>query len=79
MLDVQNAVEVERLMTEQRTKYRTGNEAEEIKASALSDLKMAALQYQEAGGVIKETSYWNDRRTVILVIEDVGIDEWRRR
>ena len=64
-------------MTEQRKKYRTGNEEEEIKASALHDLKIAVMQYIEAGGEVKETRFWN-APGVVLVLENLKFDEWRK-
>ena len=63
-------------MTEKRIPYETGTEAADNLASALRDLKMAVLQYEEAGGYIevRRSSFWND---VVIRLSDVTIEEWR--
>jgi len=65
-------------MTEQRTQYHTGNEDAKIKASALADLKLALQQYEEAGGKVKVTKFWNEKRSTVLEIDGVPPDEFRR-
>jgi len=64
-------------MTNPRTPYLTGNEAADNLSSALADLKTAILQYQEAGGSVKLTKFWNDWNQCIIVLEDVGLAEMK--
>ena len=64
-------------MTNPRTPYLTGNEAADNLSSALADLKTAILQYQEAGGKVKLTKFWNDEKSSIIVLEDVALPEMK--
>ena len=66
-----------RLMTETRTPYKTGSEADYIKRSAMLDLMRAVQQYEEAGGEVKLTNTLPDGKTVLL-LDDIRISDWRR-
>ena len=67
---------LERWNDQPRTPYLTGNEAADNLSSALADLKTAILQYQEAGGKVKLTKFWNDEKSSIIVL-DVGLAEMK--